>query len=268
MNRRQFLRDSALAGGAAAGFRPAAPASTIKPGTVAPALRVPAPEAADRLPDLEPARWIWYPSGRCLQNTFVHFRREIDLAAAPRFARGWICADSRYLLRLDGRRVQWGPAPCDPRWMEADPVDLTAGLHAGLNVIGATVLFYGQGDGTWPCGKPGFLFRLEIEHADGRAETIVSDSSWRSLLCRAWKPGHYKRWYLRALQEEYDARLDPRGWAETGFRRCLWPGRPTNRASARTITNIRRISPPIPRPLSFGRVPSLSSSRRTSRWRV
>ena len=27
-----------------------------------------------------------------------------------------------------------------------------------------------QGDGTWPIGKPGFLFWLEIEHADGRVD--------------------------------------------------------------------------------------------------
>ena len=43
-------------------------------------------------------------------------------------------------------------------------------------MLGATVLFYGAGDGTWPLGKPGFLFWLEIEHADGRVETLVSDS--------------------------------------------------------------------------------------------
>ncbi|MDD8027317.1 MAG: alpha-L-rhamnosidase, partial [Acidobacteriota bacterium] len=56
---------------------------------------------------------------------------------------------------------------------------------------------------------------------DGRMETIVSGPEWRALLCRAWQPGHYKRWYLRSLQEEYDARLDPRGWAEAGFKEGL-----------------------------------------------
>jgi hypothetical protein len=96
-------------------------------------------------------------------------------------------------------------------------VDLTGLLKAGQNVLGATVLFYGQGDGTWPLGKPGFLFRLEIEHADGRKETLVSDVGWRVLLCRAWRPGQFKRWYLRALQEEFDARLYPYGWNQAEF---------------------------------------------------
>jgi hypothetical protein len=170
-----------------------------------------------KLPDLSPARWIWYPSGRTLQNTFILFRRELDLAARPRRATGWIAADSRYRLEVNGTRVQWGPAPCDPRWAEADPIDLTDLLRPGPNVLGATVLFYGQGDGTWPIGKPGFLFWLDIEHADGRTERVVSDAGWRSLVCRAWRPGQFKRWYLRALQEEFDARLYPYGWGEPGF---------------------------------------------------
>ena len=175
------------------------------------------PSNRSRLPDLAPARWIWYPSGRCLQNTFVLFRRAVELPAKPRRATGWIAADSRYRLEVNGQRIQWGPAPCDPRWLEADPLDLTAALRAGKNVIGATVLFYGQGDGTWPIGKPGFLFWLEIEHADGRVEKVVSDADWQAHLCRAWQPGHYKRWYLRALQEEFDARLYPDGWTTPEF---------------------------------------------------
>jgi hypothetical protein len=118
---------------------------------------------------------------------------------------------------VNGQRVQWGPAPCDPRWLEVDPVDLTALLQAGANTLGAQVLFFGQGDGTLPIGKCGFILRLEIETAGGGKETIVSDQSWQAFLARAWKPGHYKRWYLRCLQEEFDARLFPYGWSSPNF---------------------------------------------------
>jgi len=169
------------------------------------------------LPDLSPARWIWYPSGRTLPSTFILFRRQLQLVAKPRRATGWICADSRYRLEVNGRRVQWGPAPCDPRWTEADPVELTDHLQSGENALAVTVLFYGAGDGTWPLGKPGFLFWLEIEQADGRVERLVSNAAWQALLCRAWPPGHPKRWYLRALQEEFDARLFPHNWSRPDF---------------------------------------------------
>ena len=213
MKRRDFLRSTTLTGGAALfahGLN-----HLQRPGT---------PDAASiegrdlpRLPDLSPARWIWYPSERCLQNTFVLFRRELELPQAPQRVQGWIAADSRYLLEVNGQRIQWGPPPSDPRWPEADPLDLTAALRPGRNVIGATVLFYGQGDGTWPMGKPGVLIWIEVEAGSGKLERIVSDASWKASLVRAWKPGHYKRWYLRSLQEEFDARLYPHGWSDPDY---------------------------------------------------
>src|SRR5579862_1381049 len=169
------------------------------------------------LPDLAPARWIWYPSERTLPNTFVLFRREIELRERPRSATGWVVGDSRYKLEVNGHRIQWGPTPCDPRSTEADPVDLTRTLQSGKNVLGATVLYYGLGDGTWPTGNPGFLFWLGIEYPDGSKETVVSDHRWKARINRAWAPGRYKRWYLRALQEQFDARLHPEGWSTHDF---------------------------------------------------
>lgn len=167
--------------------------------------------------DLTPARWIWFPSGRTLPNTFVLFRRVIEVGEGPLRCSGWLSADSRYRLTVNGRRVQWGPAPCDPRWQEADPVDLSGYLEPGPNVIGVEVLHYGLGDGTWPGGKPGLLCRLDLEQG-GQRQAVVSDSSWLSYLDRAHRPGQHRRWFLRALQEEFDARLHPFGWDTPGYR--------------------------------------------------
>jgi hypothetical protein len=216
MNRREFLKTSAIAGGSLvlADNRSVAAASAAGKDSDR---KVVVASNRPSLPNLSPAQWIWYPSGRTLQNTFVLFRRELSLPAKPRRATGWISADSRYRLELNGQRVQWGPAPNDPRWAEADPLDLTSYLEPGRNVIGVTVLFYGTGDGTWPLGKPGFLFWLEIEQGDGHVDRIVSDGGWKAMVCRAWRPGRAKRWYLRALQEEFDSRLYPHGWSGPGF---------------------------------------------------
>ncbi len=163
--------------------------------------------------DLSPAKWVWYPSGRTLPNSFFLFRKEVDLNESPSSANGWIMADSRYQLFVNGKRVQWGPAPSDPRWQQADPIDLTKYLQKGKNVIACQVLYYGSGDGTWPIGKPGFIFNLDI---DGTG--LYSDETWDCFLARSWTPGQYKRWFLRALQEEFDARLFPYGWDNVGFK--------------------------------------------------
>ena len=166
--------------------------------------------------DLSPARLIWFPQQRCLNCTFILFRREINLPAAPISARGWLTADSRYRLWVNGQRVQWGPPPCDPRVQDVDPMDIASLLVAGKNGIGVEVCFFGAGEGTWVMGSPGFIFKLDIETAgegqNGRGQQIVSDSSWSSLLDRSHRPGMYKRWFLRALQEEFDARLHEHGW--------------------------------------------------------
>ncbi len=173
--------------------------------------------------NLAPARWIWMPCGRVLPNTFVLFRREIDLPAKPVRATALITADSRYRLSANGQRAAWGPAPSDPRQLDVDPIDLTSLLRQGANSLGVEVLFYGTGDGTWPGGKPGLLFHLAIDLPDGERRVVASDDRWLTYLDRAHTPGKPKRWFLRALQEEFDARQHPEGWDQAGFRPdALW----------------------------------------------
>lgn len=172
--------------------------------------------------NLSPARWIWLPCERTLQNTMVLFRREFTIESLPVSALGWIVADSRYRLSVNGVRVQWGPAASDPRDQEADPLDLGRLLRPGRNVLAIEVLFYGTGDGTWAAGSPGLIVKLDIACADGSHLALHSDRSWRCHIDRAWMPGRYKRWYLRALQEIVDSRLHPHGWLEAGFDDARW----------------------------------------------
>src|ERR1039458_2185186 len=105
MNRRDFLQTSVVAAGSLvlADNTSAATAAVSRKGSTPKAVMA---SNRPRLPNLEPAHWIWYPSARTLQNTFVLFRREVALIAKPRRATGWISADSRYRLELNGQRVQ------------------------------------------------------------------------------------------------------------------------------------------------------------------
>lgn len=162
--------------------------------------------------DLEPAQWIWYPSARTPQNTFVLFRKDFDVKTLPVEAKGWIVADSRYRLFVNGERVQWGPAPSDPRWQEVDPVDIGPYLKEGRNTMAVEVCFFGSGDGTTPIGKPGLLLQVDVA-----GERLVSDRSWYCCVPRSWEPGKYKRWFLRSLQECFDARYYPYGWMESDY---------------------------------------------------
>jgi hypothetical protein len=237
MNRRDFLTASGLAAISAGALTPGAASAQTTPAENAgleSALKKVLEAAKDAQPnaspvagaavvtsdgalDLSPAKWLWYPGDRVLPNTFVLFRRILQLNAKPKKATGWIIGESRYQLEVNGKRIQWGPAPNDPRWPEVDHMDLTESLTSGENVFGATVLYFGQGDSTCPMSRAGFIFKLEIEHADGRHETVVSNESWRVHLSQAWKPGQHRMFYMQALQEEFDGRLHPYGWNEKGF---------------------------------------------------
>jgi hypothetical protein len=137
-------RRSFLGGTLAAGVSPILAAGPAAPAAESPHSAVLKIEALDRLAqdsgdarwwpwraDLSPARWIWMPCQRVLPCMFVLFRRELKLAAKPGRAPAWIAADSRYRLTVNGHRLQWGPAPCDPRERDVDPVDL-APLPAAL----------------------------------------------------------------------------------------------------------------------------------------
>lgn len=212
-SRRNFLKNTSL-GGLVTMYEPlqAQPQSTpFTPATVEPIIQV------GKQLDLSPARWIWYPMERCLANTIVLFRREFNLVEKPVSAKGYVLGDSRYIFSANGQRTQFGPAPADPRFAEADPIDILPFLKIGRNTIGAQVLYYGHGEGTWAIGKPGFIFKIEIEMHGGGQLLIVSDNNWQCHIARSWRPGQYKRWYLRAFQEEFDNRLYPRGWNTTEF---------------------------------------------------
>jgi hypothetical protein len=178
------------------------------------------------------ARWIWYPERRTLPSTFVFFRKAFDLAAPPAGkAPGWVTASSRYKLFVNGRFLGRGPAPSDPRTYDIDPVDLAPHLHAGRNVIAGLVCYFGGGDGTsvpvTPVGggaNPGFLFQADIPDQSGQSLHLASDASWKCLRAPCWPAGQYQRWFLRALQEEFDARLYPAGWDRPEFDDRSWRG--------------------------------------------
>ncbi len=172
---------------------------------------------SNKVLNLSPAKWIWFPSKRCLPNTIILFRKEVVLTKKPIRATGWILGDSRYKLYVNANRIQFGPAPSDPRWQEADPIDLTKSLKVGNNIIGSEVLYYGLGDGTWPIGKPGFIFYLELEYSTVEKAHIVSDENWQTCVAQSWRPGQFKRWYLRAFQEDFNAMKYPYGWNDVSY---------------------------------------------------
>jgi len=117
-------------------------------------------------------------------------RKRFPISAPVRRAMVYVTARGLYELRINGRRV--GDHVLAPEWtgyhkrLQYQAYDVTEQLRTGENVIAALL---GAG---WYAGRiglfqarqiygkvPQLLVRLDVELADGRTETVVSDASWR-----------------------------------------------------------------------------------------
>ena len=169
--------------------------------------------------DFYPASWIWLSCGRTLPNTELIFKKSFRLERLPEKACGWILADSRYVLYVNRKRVQWGPCPADPRRPEADPFDIRSFLVTGENLIEVNVLWFGRGEGTYVVSNPGMIFRLEI-YSGTEATLVKSDESWLVCVNRTLAPGQHEQWFLRALQEKRDLRREEQIWSQARKLNC------------------------------------------------
>jgi hypothetical protein len=61
------------------------------------------------------------------------------------------------------------------------------------------------------------LFHAVLTTSQNESLRVVSDDTWQCLVDRAHPPAQPKRWFLRALQEEFDARQHPYGWDTSEF---------------------------------------------------
>jgi alpha-L-rhamnosidase len=131
-------------------------------------------------------------------------------------------------LRLNGRKV--GNDELTPGWSDYrktvyyDAYDVTAQLNEGRNVLGAML-----GNGMYRVlktpgrytkfvgsfGEPKMSLQLEIEFTDGSRMQVLSDGTWKT----APGPITFSSTYGG---EDYDARLEPRGWDRVEFDDRAW----------------------------------------------
>ena len=137
-----------------------------------------------------------------------------------------ICGLGHYELTINGKKV--GDGEFAPFWSDYDKTvyyntfDITSYLKKGENVFGVLLgngFFNAQG-GRYSklkvsFGAPTLLFRTIIRYTDNSTEEIVSDKSWKYSL----SPITFNDIYGG---EDYDARLEQKGWNSPGFDDAAW----------------------------------------------
>ena len=163
------------------------------------------------------AQWCFSPPLSRPWNTYVYFRRAVELPTEPRRVLARVSADARYTLYVNGQRVHQGPARCYPSHQSYDTLDLTALFQAGKNVISATVHQFGA-----PTffavfrDASGFLFDAVAE-VDGQSIPLHTPTGWQCRPAEGWRKSTVRNSIQLGFQEHFDADADEPDWMLAGF---------------------------------------------------
>ena len=176
-----------------------------------------------------------------------YLRREFTPRGPVRQATLYVTALGLYECRLNGTRV--GDHVLAPDWTDYNKrvryqaYDVTPLLRPGANALGALVAdgwyagHLGNG-GFQQYGRvPALLAQLEIVHADGSTERVVSDGAWKSGACPLLASDFM-------LGESYDARKEIPGWDRAGFDDHAWVPA-TVRAAEPARALDAQVAPPV-----------------------
>ncbi len=145
-------------------------------------------------------------------------RRAFTLEGKIKRARAYICGLGYYELHINGKRI--GDHLLDPGYTRYDKralyvtYDVTGALRRGGNAVGVILgngWYNVQTRAVWDFHKapwraaPKLLMQLRVEYADGRKETIGTDSRWLT----STGPITFNSIYGG---ETYDARAEKPGW--------------------------------------------------------
>ncbi|MEO7991101.1 MAG: glycoside hydrolase family 78 protein [Chryseolinea sp.] len=153
-------------------------------------------------------------------------RHSFILKKVIQSARLYVTSHGLYEAHINGKRV--GNQFLTPGWtsytnrLQYQTYDVTSLLSNGSNAVGVLL-----GDGwyrgwiAWGGNKNvygknlGLLFQLEVKYGDGSTEMITSNDQWKCSTGAITRSGIY-------YGEAYDARLEKKGWAQSGFNEVGW----------------------------------------------
>lgn len=189
-----------------------------------------------------PASWeMGLLSPRDWQGTWIGGSTNLSYSPAPllrgtfnlegeiRRARAYICGLGYYDLYINGARI--GDHLLDPGYTRYDKralyvtYDVTDALHRGRNAVGVilgtgwynvhTKAVWNFHQAPWR-SAPKLLMQLRVEYADGRVETIGTDSRWKA----STGPIIFDSIYGG---ETYDAGAEKTGWDQADYDDSNWP---------------------------------------------
>jgi alpha-L-rhamnosidase len=204
-------------------------------------------------PRRTPAQWITSPGAPIRDLTMLHFRKELDMEKVPEHFLVDVSADNRFLLEVNQERIGSGPARGDLAHWRYEVYDLAPHLHAGKNVLAATVWNLGTlAPVAQISNRTGFLLRGEGE-IEQAANT--NDSWWSEeepgFQAAAVSMSELHGYYAADPIEKIDARLFDWTWDGATSTSSRWKkaetiGPAAERGMGDTPNNWQLVRDPLP----------------------
>lgn len=164
---------------------------------------------------VKPAQWITAANGNVnAVNTWIAFRKDIDMTEKPKKLMARIAADSKYWLWVNGKLtifeggLKRGPSPTGTYY---DEVDLAPALSKGQNRIAVLLCYFGKsGFSHLSSGKSGLYIDADNDEFD-------TNNTWKSTIHPAYgitaPPDPNYR--LPESNIRYDAAKELKDWQDT-----------------------------------------------------
>lgn len=165
------------------------------------------------------AYWISTDICQSEPNTWLNYRKTVQLTCVPKKAIACIAADSKYWLWINGEMIVFegglkrGPNPEDTYY---DEVDIAPYLKTGENTIAVLVWYFGkQGFSHNSSGKAGLIFDCQTPELK-----ILSDNTWGCSLNTAYQTCGSPKPNYRLSESNilYDARKDMGFWYKPDYK--------------------------------------------------
>jgi alpha-L-rhamnosidase len=183
-----------------------------------------APSCFDTGLDRWRAQFVW--DGTTNENNFAFFRKTFTVQEKPKLAKVYVTAHNDYMLYVNGKLVGRGPARCDPyAYGQYNGFDITNLVRQGENVLAAKTHWQGTWFDSGVNGEPAFLLEAHLDYPDGTKAIIGTDTSWKVLAHTPFvesNPTYFVGRYRNRAAIDFDSRLEPKGWANSGFDDLHW----------------------------------------------
>lgn len=160
------------------------------------------------------AQWIWPGKEDFYRKKYVAFRQKFEYCGGE--ADLQITADARYLIWVNGKYVQFGPARSYPKHYGYDIISIKKYLVKGKNVLAVLVKHFGISTFHSMLQPGGLLFRLRKKGGD-----IFSGTSCLCRSCPEYSPYTPRISCQQEYEEQVDARLYD-GWREPDYDDSRW----------------------------------------------